>query len=110
MLGVLVWRVTVPPADQPAEVMNRPASAADAPGGIAARSARVDSAAETPALAGSAIGARGAAGWATPDTLFRNRPAPADAAEIEARAALPAEWVQYVDVNFGVFGAKDSPL
>lgn len=50
------------------------------------------------------------AGWATPDTLFRQRTAPVDAAEIEARAPLPADWVQYVDVNLGVFGAKDSPL
>jgi len=49
-------------------------------------------------------------GWATPDTLFRFRAAPVDAAEIEARAPLPADWVRYVEVNLGVFATKASPL
>lgn len=109
LLGVLVWRVTAPPKGDPGAGSGRPVLAADAPGAIASSATR-SAAGATTVAAESPVRADEAAHWPTPDTLFRTRRAPVDAAEIEARAALPADWVQYVDVNFGVFAAKDSPL
>lgn len=109
LLGVVVWRANSP---RGTEVVGTPAlSRADAHPRDA-QSVPSVSRVDGPGSAGATRKGREVASevWASPDTLFRVRPAPADAAAIEARAPLPADWVRYVEVNLGVFATKDSPL